>query len=60
MEKNAINNVSFGASPFEKISKKTLILVFEANSALSGENETKIVKITHSAYVRNSRRQIVN
>ena len=29
--------------------KKTLILAFEANSALSRENETKIVKITHSA-----------
>ena len=27
---------------------KTLILVFEANSALSRENETKCVKITHS------------
>ena len=26
-----------------------LILAFEANSALSRENETKIVKITHSA-----------
>ena len=25
-----------------------LILAFEANSALSRENETKIVKITHS------------
>ena len=34
------------------VSKKfqtTLILAFEANSALSRENETKIVKITHSA-----------
>ena len=29
--------------------QKTLILAFEANSALSRENETKIVKITHSA-----------
>ena len=38
----------FGAAPFEKI-KKMLILAFEANSALSRENETKIVKITHSA-----------
>ena len=28
--------------------KKLLILAFEANSALSHENETKIVKITHS------------
>ena len=27
----------------------TWILAFEANSALSRENETKIVKITHSA-----------
>ena len=31
--------------PFENL-KKTLILAFEANSALSPENETKIVKIT--------------
>ena len=29
--------------------KKTLILAFEAHSKLSSENETKIVKITHSA-----------
>ena len=29
--------------------QKTLILAFEANSVLSHENETKIVKITHSA-----------
>ena len=29
--------------------QKTLILAFEANGALSRENETKIVKITHSA-----------
>ena len=33
----------------EKIFQKTLILAFEANSALSHENKTKIVKITHSA-----------
>ena len=32
----------------QKNLKKTLILAFEANSALSHENETKIVKITHS------------
>ena len=32
-----------------KFFEKTLILSFEANSALSHENETKIVKITHSA-----------
>ena len=32
----------------EKI-QTTLILAFEANGALSHENETKIVKITHSA-----------
>merc|ERR1712141_212234 len=31
--------------------QKTLILAFEANSALSRKNETKIVKITHSAKV---------
>ena len=37
----------FRATPFEKF-QKTLILAFEANSALSFENETKIVKITHS------------
>ena len=42
---------SFGAAPFEKFSKM-LILTFEANSALSRENETKIVKITHSAHSR--------
>ena len=29
--------------------QQTLILAFEANSALSHKNETKIVKITHSA-----------
>ena len=28
--------------------EKTLILAFEANRALSGKNETKIVKLTHS------------
>ena len=38
----------FGAAPFEKF-QTTLILGFEANSALSCENETKIVKIIHSA-----------
>ena len=32
--------------------QKTLILAFEANSALSRKNETKIVKITHSAVGR--------
>ena len=37
----------FEATLFEKF-QKTLILAFEANSALSHENETKIVKITHS------------
>ena len=31
-----------------KIFQKTLILAFEANGALSHENETKIVKITNS------------
>ena len=30
--------------------QKTLILAFVANSALSRQNETKIVKITHSEY----------
>ena len=38
-----------GAAPFKKF-QKTLILAFEANSALSRKNETKIVKITHSAH----------
>ena len=32
----------------EKKFQTTLILAFDANSALSRENETKIVKITHS------------
>ena len=32
-----------------KCFQKTLILASEANSALSHENEIKIVKITHSA-----------
>ena len=39
----------FSAGPFGA-AQKTLILAFEANSALSHENETKIVKITHSAF----------
>ena len=39
------------SQPSQKKFQKTLILAFEANSALSCENETKIVKITHSAYV---------
>ena len=43
----------FEATPFEKI----LILAFEANSALSHENETKIVKITHSALASASHQQ---
>ena len=34
-----------------KFFQKMLILAFEVNSALSRENETKIVKITHSAVV---------
>ena len=40
----------FGAASFEKF-QATLILAFEGNSALSREieNETKSVKITHSA-----------
>ena len=37
-------------SRVRKISK-LLILAFEANSALPRDNETKIVKITHSATV---------
>ena len=32
--------------------QKTLILAFEANSALSHENQTEIVKIKHSSQVR--------
>ena len=43
--------VPFGHPPFEKITNNALILAFEANSALSRGNETKIVKITHSAVV---------
>ena len=40
------------SGPFRlKKFKKTLILAFEANRALSHENETKIVKITHSEVV---------
>ena len=42
---------SFGAAPLKKI-QTSLILAFEANSALSWENETKIVKITHSEHQR--------
>ena len=41
---------TFRGRSVKKFQKK-LILVFEANSALSRENETKIVKITHSAGV---------
>ena len=33
----------------------TLILAFEENSALSSENETKIVKIAHSARARETK-----
>ena len=42
----------FGTAPFEIFPKK-MILAFEANSArsLTRKNETKIVKITHSAMV---------
>ena len=39
---------SNGAAQQSKFFQKTLILVSEANSALSCENETKIVKITYS------------
>ena len=40
----------FGSGPLcSKFFQKTLILAFEANGALSYENETKIVKITHCA-----------
>ena len=45
---------SNGASPLESLHlnffQKTLILAFEANSALSRENETKIMKITHGGF----------
>ena len=37
--------------------QKTLILAFEANSALSCENETKIVTITHSAVCKKKYRE---
>ena len=43
---------SFGPLHSEKF-QKTLILAFEANSALSRENENKIVKITHSELLLN-------
>ena len=50
-----LEKISNGAAPQppfgmrrEEENSKTLILAFEANSALSRENETKIVKITHS------------
>ena len=40
-------------------SEVTLILAFEANSALSRENETKLVKITHSAtYIKEMGKKI--
>ena len=38
----------FRTSPFKFFFIKTLILVFEENSALSHKNEIKIVNITHS------------
>ena len=39
-----------GSGPLRsKNFQKALILALEANSELSSENETKIVKITHSA-----------
>ena len=49
-KKNSHSAGPFRAAPFEKKIQKTLIFAFEANSALSRENETKMVKITHSAY----------
>ena len=47
--------VSFGEPPLEFFFQKTLILAFKAHSKskLSRENETKIVKITHSGRVVN-------
>ena len=36
------------SGPLHSKKFQTLILAFDANSALSCENETKIVKITHS------------
>ena len=41
----------FAAAPFEKL-QQTLILAFKTYSALSCENETKIVKIAPSARTR--------
>ena len=51
---NIFWNFFFTPGPLRsKKFQKTLILAFEANSAaLSRENETKIVKITHSASLR--------
>ena len=47
------SSVPFGTAPFKKF-QTTLILAFEANSALSRENETKIVIITHSVSMSSS------
>ena len=38
--------------------EKMFILAFEANSALSYENETKIVKITHSVLLPHAFRKL--
>jgi len=49
-----LKNFLHSAGPFGPLHLKkfqeTLILAFEANSALPRENETKIVKITHSEW----------
>ena len=42
--------VPFGHPPFENF-QRTLNLAFEANSTLAREDETKIVKITHSVFL---------
>ena len=47
--KNFLTPLSPSGSLSSKQFQKTLILAFEANSALSRENKTKIVKIIHSA-----------
>ena len=41
----------FGTTPFKIFFQKTLIFAFEANTALSRENETKIVKIARGTWM---------
>ena len=50
-EKISHSTGSFGTTILKKNSKSVDFSLFEANSALSCENETEIMKITHSATV---------